>query len=130
MPVRRLLIFSLLLGACVASAPRDLSELVVEDSLYLDASTGLPYSGPVFRPFADDSFRIQLEGELLNGTWDGELLVYHANGRVRYMGSFAKGERCGPWTENADSVAPANLYEDFVREVESMGLYPPCDPSD
>ena len=104
MPVRRLLIFSLLIGECVASAPRDLSELVVEDSLYVDPNTELPYSGPVFRAFADDSLRIQLEGELLNGTWEGELLVYHRNGRVRYMGSFANGERCGPWTENADSV--------------------------
>lgn len=135
MPVRRLLIFSLLIGsllvgACGAAAPRDLSELVVEDSLYVDPNSERPYSGPVFRAFADDPPRIQLEGELLNGTWEGELIVFHPNGRVRYMGSFASGERCGPWTENADSVAPANLYEDFVREVESMGLYPPCDPSD
>ena len=61
--------------------------------------------------------------------WDGELVVYHPNGRVRYMGSFTGGDRCGPWIENADSVPTENAYEDLVREVESMGLYPPCDGS-
>lgn len=113
--------------ACVGQAPRDLSELTVLDSVYLDPETQLPYSGPVFRPFATDPDRNEIVGALLDGTWDGELTVYHPNGRVRYMGSFKGGDRCGPWTENADSLPPVNLYAEFVNEVESMAIYPPCE---
>ena len=97
------------------------------DSIYVDPNTDRPYTGPVFRAFAEEFGRVQIEGELLEGEWDGELVVYHSNGRVRYAGSFDRGERCGPWTENADSVPLESVYEELVREVESMGLYPPCD---
>jgi hypothetical protein len=124
--MKRLLLVLLLLAACGGYAPRDLSELVVEDSVYVVAETRMPYSGPVFRRFPDEAGRVQLEGTLLEGTWDGEMMVYHANGRIRYMGSFSEGERCGPWTENLDSLPPVNLYDELVRDIESMGIYPPC----
>jgi len=74
-----------------------------------------------------DLERVELEGRLLDGTWHGELRVYHPNGRIRYMGNFEQGQRCGPWTENADSVSTGSLYDEVVREVETMGLYPPCE---
>jgi len=113
-------------AACGVPASRDLAELVVRDSLYLDSATWTPFSGPVHRTFPDDPTITQLEGELLDGVWEGELRVYHPNGRIRYMGSFAGGERCGPWTENADSTHPGSVYDELLREVESMGLYPTC----
>lgn len=113
-------------ASCGGTPPRDLGELSVVDSIYVDAM-GSPYTGPVFRSSPDPVHRVQIEGSLRDGLWEGELVVYHANGRVRYMGSFAAGERCGPWTENADSVAVESVYDQLVREVESMGLYPPCE---
>ena len=115
-----------LLLACSDVAPRDLSTLVVQDSLYLEPETREPYSGPVFRHFADTPGEVQLEGRLREGTWDGEMRVYHPNGAIRYMGSFHHGSRCGPWTENADSVRNRSIYEELVDEIESLGVYPPC----
>lgn len=105
---------------------RDLARLDVVDSVYVEPTTGEPWSGAVVRYFEDDSTLVQLEGALLEGIWHGELVVYHPNGRVRYMGSFERGERCGPWTENADSTALESVYEALLREVETMGIYPPC----
>lgn len=112
--------------ACEAP-PRELTELNVVDSLYVDPATGELWSGPIVRHFEEDSASVQIEGELLEGSWHGELTVYHPNGRVRYMGSFNRGERCGAWTENADSTGLESVYESLIREVETMGLYPPCD---
>jgi hypothetical protein len=113
-------------ASCGGPPPRDIAELSVVDSLYVDAG-GSPFTGRVFRSFPDSVRQVQLEGSLRDGLWEGELVVYHANGRVRYMGSFVAGERCGPWTENADSVVVESVYDQLVREVESMGLYPPCE---
>jgi hypothetical protein len=124
--MKRFLIALLMLVACGPVGRQDLSELVVEDSVYVTAETKLPYSGPVFRSFPDEPGSVELEGSLVDGAWDGDLTVYHANGRIRYMGSFALGERCGPWTENLDSLPPVNLYDELVRDIESMGIYPPC----
>lgn len=124
---RTVLALLCLAGACAGPAPRDLDELVVLDSVYVDASTSLPYSGGVYRMFAADHARVQLEGHLLDGEWNGEFTVYHVNGRIRYLGSFARGQRCGAWTENADSVPTLSIYEEVVREIETLGLYPPCD---
>jgi hypothetical protein len=124
--MKRFLLVLLLLAGCGASARRDVSELMIEDSLYVSTDTGLPYTGTVFRTFPDQPENVQLEGALFDGTWDGELTVYHANGRIRYMGSFTEGDRCGPWTENLDSLPPVNLYDELVRDIESMGIYPPC----
>lgn len=116
-----------LAGACSDDArPRDLSTLAVVDSLYVDPGSGEPFSGPVFRPFPSDPDRTQIEGRLLEGTWDGEFRVYHGNGRIRYMGSFDAGSRCGPWTENIDSTRSGSVYEELLDEIESLGMYPPC----
>lgn len=111
--------------ACQPAA-RDLGTLSIADSLYHDPTTTDLWSGPVYRPFAADSSRVQIEGALLEGAWHGDFRVYHPNGHVRYEGTFQMGERCGPWTENADSVALESIYEELIREVESMGIYPPC----
>ena len=86
-----------------------------------------PFSGSIVRYFEEPSDQVQLEGGLRDGVFDGDLVVYHPNGRVRYMGSFRDGERCGPWTENADSTETGNVYAEVMREVETLGLYPPCD---
>ena len=99
----------------------------MRDSLYVDPGTGEAFSGPVFRSFESDPERVQVEGALLGGAWEGELTVYHSNGRIRYMGSFRGGERCGPWTENADSTPVGSALDMLVREVETMGLYPPSE---
>lgn len=115
----------LILAACSAE-PRDLGELTVRDSVYVDPTTGTPFTGEVVRRFRDDPERVQIEGALLDGEWDGDFVAYHSNGRVRYMGSFRHGQRCGAWTENADSTALGSVYEQLVREVETMGMYPPC----
>ena len=76
--------------------------------------------------FENDPDLQQLEGPLVDGLWEGELVVYHDNGRVRYSGAFANGERCGPWVENRDAESPENIYEKLKQEVESLGLYPAC----
>lgn len=125
--MKRLALLVCVLAACGGPAPRDLADLVSEDSIYVEPLTGLPYSGPVYRAFASDRGKLQIEAELLNGEWEGEFIVYHRNGRVRYMGSFVGGQRCGPWTENADSIAPVNAYAELFSEIESMGIYPPCE---
>ena len=127
---RRLLVLACLLSAgCTDARARALNDLVVVDSVYVDPENGAPFSGRVVRRFEDDSTAVQIEGSLVEGVWEGEMIVYHPNGRVRYMGTFSAGERCGPWVENADSLPIETVYEELVREVESMGLYPPCDDS-
>lgn len=112
--------------ACGEPAPRDLSTLEVVDSVYVDPGSGVPYTGPVYRPFAADSEWVQVEGALSAGEWDGEFRVYHPNGRIRYMGAFDSGSRCGAWTENADSLSGGSVYEALLDEIESLGMYPPC----
>ena len=121
------LLASVLSGAC-AEPSRNLSELVVRDSTYYAPETMNPFSGPVFRPFADDTTTHEIVGRLLEGTWHGELIVYHPSGRVRYMGSFAHGQRCGPWTENALDREPEDVYEALRREIATLAMYPPCPP--
>lgn len=98
----------------------------MRDSIYTEGGTGLPYTGPVFRDFPDAPGEVQLEGRLADGVWDGEMTIYHPNGAIRYMGSFHLGSRCGPWTENADSVRNQSIYEELVDDIESLGVYPPC----
>ena len=125
----RVLLLSAVLSAsaCSGYEGTDLAALDVVDSLYVVPETLEPFSGPIVRFFEEPSDRVELEGGLRDGVFDGELVVYHRNGRVRYMGSFREGARCGPWTENADSTATGGVYEDLLREVETLGLYPPCD---
>ena len=130
---RPLLVLALVASAGIVScrgidvrAPRDLSELVVRDSLYFDPVASEPYTGPVFRPFRDDPTRNEVVGRLVGGAWHGEMVVYHASGRVRYMGTFDHGERCGPWTENKFDREPEGLLDELRTEIETLGMYPPC----
>ena len=120
----RLALLILLLSGC--TPVRDLDELVQQDSAYLEPRTMEPYSGPVYRLFGDDSTKIEIEGTLRDGVWHGDLTVFHQNGRVRYSGALANGTQCGPWTENADPEPRESLYEEFVLEIESLSVYPPC----
>jgi hypothetical protein len=107
-------------------APRDLDELVVHDSLYFDPSASEPYTGPVFRRFVDDPTRNEIQGRLVDGTWHGELVIYYASGRIRYMGEFDRGDRCGPWTENRFDREPEDVLDQLRTEIETLGMYPPC----
>lgn len=124
---RRALLLGLSLLAGCEAPPRDLAELTVVDSVYVSPESGEPWSGSIVRYFDDEPESVQIEGELLEGSWHGEMVVYHPNGRIRYMGSFDRGQRCGPWTENADSTDLGSVYEALLREVETMGMYPPCE---
>ncbi|MCH2469911.1 MAG: hypothetical protein MK486_07830 [Gemmatimonadetes bacterium] len=99
---------------------------MIRDSTYVDPETLVPYTGRVFRTFEADQRRQQIQGVLADGIWDGELIVYHENGRVRYSGSFANGERCGPWLENRDAEPPKDIFFELKQDIESMGLYPEC----
>lgn len=122
-------VVALLVGCSAEPDARDLGDLVLQDSTYLVPETMEPFTGPVFRVFSNDTTKTELEGGLLDGTWHGELVVYHPSGRVRYLGSFANGDRCGPWTENTRDEEPGSVYDQLVSEVETMGLYPPCPPN-
>lgn len=124
--VRAVLLAGMLASACGPARGRDLEELVLRDSTYLDPSTLEPYSGPVYRVFPDDPERIQLEGRLREGAWNGELTVYHANGRIRYQGRLVDGAQCGAWIENATEEAAPSLYEEIVGEIENLSVYPEC----
>ena len=129
MTIKRLL-FSLTLAAmaCSAATPeRELSELVLQDSTYFAPETMEPYTGDVLKYFPDEPDKVQVKGTLKDGTWNGELVAYHPNGRIRYLGSFSEGERCGAWTENQDPEAPGSVFEELKQEIESIGLYPPCE---
>ena len=124
------LIASTLASACSALTPeRDLAELVLQDSTYLEPGSLTPYTGDVLRYFPQGPHRIQLRGHMRDGMWNGEITVYHPNGRIRYLGELADGVKCGVWTENMDPDPPKSLYRELKQEIESMGLYPPCPES-
>ncbi len=123
----RILALLVVLAACSGGARTvALDSLVLQDSLYLDPVTLEPFTGVVERYFEDDPGRLQLRGELLGGAWNGEVVVYHENGRVRYQGSLAGGAPCGAWVENRDSLPPEDVLAELKQEVESLGLYPEC----
>jgi len=114
-------------SACSVLTPeRNLSELVLRDSTYLVPETLAPYTGDVFKYFPDQEGKVQLRGHIREGLWNGEITVYHPNGRIRYLGELADGVKCGVWTENMDPDPPESLYRELKQEIESMGLYPPC----
>ena len=125
---RALLLISLLLSGCsdVVRQVVPLDELVLQDSIYMDAETLEPFTGRVERVFEDDPREVQLRGDLVNGIWNGDIIVYHENGRIRYMGSLADGEKCGEWIENRDSDPPSDILAELKQEIESLGIYEPC----
>lgn len=112
--------------ACTRTPPRELTELVVQDSTYLDPETMLPHTGPVLHTFPGDEGRVQLEATLRDGTWEGELTVFHQTGRVRYQGEMSGGARCGAWVENENPTAPESAYEAIKEDLESLVIYPDC----
>ncbi len=121
-----LLSVSLLFG-CFEAAGRDLDELVVRDSLYVDPETLAPYSGRVFRVFpVVDGGGVQLEATLRDGAWEGEMTVYHSTGRVRQQGSTAGGAKCGGWIETEQPEAPESVYDQIKDDLESLVMYAPC----
>ena len=125
---RALLLISLLLSGCsdVVRQVVPLDELVLQDSIYMDAETLEPFTGRVERVFENDPREVQLRGDLVNGMWNGDIIVYHENGRIRYMGSLADGEKCGEWIENRDSDPPSDILAELKQEIESLGIYEPC----
>ncbi len=112
--------------ACMQIPPREITELVVQDSTYLDPETMLPYSGPVFRNFLGEEGRTQFEATLRDGTWEGEFTVYHETGRIRYQGEMSGGTQCGGWIENEDLVEPETVYEAIRQDLEALVIYPDC----
>lgn len=120
------LALALLLGACFQGRAANLDTLVLRDSTYLSPVTLEPYSGPVVRYFAGDSGRVQIDGRLEDGTWEGELTVYHRSGRIRYQGRMAAGAPCGAWLENREDAEAGSIYLMLRQDIESMGVYPPC----
>jgi hypothetical protein len=101
---------------------------VAGDGTYFAPETMTPHSGPVFRPFPGDTARAEVRGTLLDGVWHGDFAVYHPSGRLRYAGSFSRGEKCGAWTENLADREPGNVYDELLSETETLGLYPVCPP--
>ena len=107
--MRAVVLLAVLALACVGSGPRDLDELMIRDSTYLDPSTLEPFTGEVFKLFEGGTETVQLRGALRAGTWQGELTVYHADGRVRFQGELVDGSQCGAWVENVDTKPPESL---------------------
>jgi len=115
-----------LLTCSPGAEPVELRDLVLRDSTYFSPETLEPYTGPVSSTFLTGPDRLQIEGEMLDGTWHGELRVYHRDGRIRYEGRLEHGVRCGAWTENTDPRPASNVYQELVDEIESLAIYPPC----
>lgn len=124
----RALVFLMLVLAwgCSSGVPRNLDDLMVRDSTYLDPETLEPYSGDVFRYFLHDTTLVEAKGTLADGAWEGELTVYHPSGRIRDQGRLTRGVKCGTWVEDRPDREPGNLYEEVVQEIEGLSIYPDC----
>ncbi len=114
-------------ATCSDRVATDLSVLQFVESVYVAPAIAEPFTGSIVRYFAAQPDEVQLEGTLRDGAFDGELVIYHPNGRVRFMGSFRAGERRGSWAENADSNTTGSAYQVLQREVETLRLYPACE---
>lgn len=120
-------LWAVALWGCSGPPGRELGELLVRDSLYLDPETLTPYSGPVFRAFpAEEGGGVQLRATLRDGAWEGEMTLYHPTGRVREQGETASGAKCGGWIENERPEAPASVYAEIKEDLESLVVYAPC----
>ncbi len=107
------------------SRPFPLDDLVLRDSIYFGPDEA-PFTGRVERRFPEDTAMVELTGFLRNGAWEGELRVYHPNGRIRFMGSLHEGRPCGEWLEEQPENDPGSVYERLVDEIESLSVYEPC----
>jgi hypothetical protein len=105
---------------------QNLDELMVRDSTYLDPVTLEPFSGRIVRYFVHDTTLVEVEGRLKDGTWTGELTIYHPSGRIRDQGRLVDGVKCGAWVEDGPDREAGGIYEEVVREVESLSIYPDC----
>ena len=117
---------ALAIASCSGPPSRPLTELVVRDSTYFDPATGLPFSGRVFHDFGGEEGGRQLEAAMRDGTWEGELAVYHPTGRIRYEGEMSGGARCGVWVENENPVEPQSAYQAIREDLESLVVYAEC----
>ena len=115
-----------LLTGCAELTARNIDELVVQDSMYFHPETLEPYTGPVFKRFDSDAGQVQLRARLEGGTFNGELVVYHRDGRLRFEGTMANGTQCGGWYENEDESPPDDEWEALKRDLESIVVYPAC----
>ena len=120
--------FLLTIAAChrIALGSTDLDSLVRTDSSYLTPETMKPFSGHVVRRFADDRHRVQIDGTLKNGMWEGELTVYYKSGRIRYQGEMSRGAPCGVWIDNRPDGDKGNALLELNRDIQSLGVYPSC----
>ncbi len=98
----------------------------MRDSTYFDPLTDAPFSGRVFHDFGGAEGGRQLEATLAEGTWEGELVVYHPTGRIRYQGEMSDGARCGAWIENENPAEPGTLHQAIREDLESLVIYPEC----
>lgn len=121
---------AVVLLSCGPAHSRDLADLDVVDSLYVDPESGRPYTGAVHKAFDDPDAPVrQLEGRLEDGTWNGELTVYHEGGRIRFQGTMRDGQQCGAWTEDEDPEPAGSVYAEIRRDLESLVMYPACGES-
>jgi len=112
--------------SCGPGPVTDLDKLMVRDSTYLDPASLEPFDGRVVRYFLDDTTGVEAEGTLKDGTWTGELTVYHPSGRIRDQGRLLGGVKCGAWVEDRLDRSAGGLYEEVVQEVEGLAIYPTC----
>ena len=128
--LRQLAVAALLAAAAachgIALGATDLGSLVRTDTTYLAPETLKPFSGHVVQHFADDPHRVQIDGTLRKGIWEGELTVYYKSGRIRYQGEMSRGAPCGAWLDNRDDEKKGSVFEELKRDIQSMGVYPPC----
>lgn len=118
----------LAVGSAGCGSPESVSleTLVIRDSLYVSPGTGAPFTGPVHRLFPGEEGRVELVGRLEEGVWNGELTVHHSEGGIRYQGRLVDGTPCGAWVANRGGGEEGTLYEELVREIESLAVYPAC----
>ena len=128
--MRKTLLVALALIAvgCSEPVPRNVDELVIQGSKYLDGETLEPYSGPVFELFSDNPSEIYKRWNLKDGDpdglyesyWDNRQLwvkntfkdgerngmfeMYQYDGQLWTKGIYKDGEKCGEWFENGETV--------------------------
>ena len=92
-PMKHAILFALALVSigCSEPSPRNLDDLVKQNSLYLDPDTQEPFSGPVFRVSPNDPAQIVLTVDLLNGRLHGDFEDFDPTGVEQGLGLYATG---------------------------------------